>query len=661
MRIPTLCALMLLGATATTTTMAAQGEVYVPTERPTPDIIEPPSNYLRAIDRGTRTDRGVPGPDYWQQWTDYTIDVRLDPDDKLLTGQARLVYHNNSPRRLSTLFVQLLQNLHAPGNIRNRRTEITGGVQLTRVAAGGQALPETSGGRDPGWRVRGTIMSIRLPERLAAGDSVVLEIDWAFTVPESGVGRMGWNEDNLHYIAYWYPQMAVYDDVISWHVDPYLGNAEFYAGFGSYDVTIDVPEGWLVMATGALQNRDEVLPPTIRQRLERAEGSDDVVHVVTEEDFGAGSMTATSADGRLPWRFVADTVRDFAFSVTRESRWDAVRTPVGDRDGDGQTDYARIDAIWRTSAPLWAESARYSAHAIDFLSRYTGVPYPWPHMTAVEGAGIIGGGMEFPMMTLIGSYDSRGDSALYSVTAHEEAHMWLPMIVGVDEKRYAWMEEGSTSFNENQARKEFYPGLDHDEGDRQGYINFSRTGREGEMMRWTDFHYQGARGTASYGKPATTLVALRRLMGEDRFNAAWQNYIRTWRYKHPKPWDFFNFMAAAAGENLDWFWYGWYYTTWRLDQAVESVEDVPGGEGRGGAVRITVRDVGNLLMPVYLTLTQEDGSTVEETIPVDAWLAGRRTAWVSVSTGAQVTAVEIDAPQILPDVDRRNNRWERGE
>ena len=620
-------------------------------ERPVPYPVRPPPDYRAAVEAETRSITGAPGATYWQQWTDYRIDASLDPEEKRLDGRATITYYNRSPRALNVVFLHLLQNLHAPGVPRNRPVEMTGGVQLTGVAVGGQALSEGELRRGPGYQVQGTILGVRPPLPLRSGDSLTLEISWGFKAPQSG--RMGWNKDNLIYTAYWYPQMAVYDDVVGWQLDSYLGNAEFYMGYGNYDVTIEAPDGWLIMGTGTLQNRADVLPAAVLERLTRAEQSDDVVAVLTENDFGPGRATRTSASGRLRWRFTAQNVRDMAFSATRESRWDAARTAVGDRDGDGQVDYTRVDAIWRSSAPRWQHSARYTQHAIDFLSRFTGVPYPWPHMTAVEGGGIMGGGMEFPMMTLIGDYNNAGDSALYYVTAHEEAHMWLPMIVGVDEKRYGWMDEGSTSFHENQAAKEFFPGQDFDEGDRQSYIAQTRRGTEGEMMRWTDFHYQGAGGVASYSKPASALVALRRSLGEERFLRGWQTYLRSWAFKHPKPWDFFSTMEAASGEDLDWFWHSWYYETWTLDQVVEAVEATPGG------TRIVIADRGYLPMPAYVTVTFDDGTTDTRVVSVEHWLTGQAHATLDIDSSRPVVKVELDADGALPDIDRANNVWER--
>ncbi len=617
--------------------------------RPVPYEVIPPANFRSAIENGTRSLSGRPGPAYWQQWTRYEINTTLNTEEKTIDGTAAIMYFNNSPDTLNSVVLQLILNVHAEGAVRSFPLEVTGGINLSRVAVGGAELDRGNLGD----RVSGTNLNITLPRSLLPGDSLRLDIDWSFEIPQQGAeGRMGWSRDNLFHIAYWYPQMAVYDDVVGWQTDRFTGEAEFYAGFGSYDVTIDVPEGWLVMATGSLDNRAEVLALDVLERLELAEVSDTIVHIITPSDFGPGRATSTSEDGRLRWHFVADSVRDFAFSVTRESRWDAARSAVGDRDGDGTIDYARVDAIWRETAPLWSESARYAQHSVEFLSRFTALPYPWPHMTAIEGEDIIGGGMEFPMMTLIGSYNGLSDSSLYYVTAHEIAHMWAPMTVSSDERRYGWMDEGSTSFNENQARKEFFPGFDHDDPDRQSYVTSARLGSEGEMMTWTDYLQPGTGRVASYRKPATALAALRHILGEETFLNAWRAYLTSWAFKHPKPWDFFNTFQSISGQNLDWFWHSWYYETWTLDQAVENVE--PTDEGS----TITITDHGYMPMPVYLTVTSDNGRKSDYLIPVDRWLTGARTAWITVGERS-ISRVEIDAPGLLPDVNRENNVWER--
>ena len=625
-----------------------------PNRRPIPYPVVPSQEFQLAIENGTRTETGEPGPAYWQQWTDYELRATLDPDGKRVTGWARITHFNRFARPLPVVALHLHQNVHAAGAVRNEPAEITGGITLDLVVADGMTLEEGSTQAGPAYQVDGTLLVIRPPRPVPAGGSMVFEFEWSFIVPESGLGRMGWNDDNLFMVAYWFPKMAVLDDVVGWHLDPYLGSAEFYDGFGSYDLSIDAPAGWVVMASGKFMNREEVLQPHILERLAEAEASDDVIEVVGQADISSGQVTLPGVDGRVTWRFQADTLRDVAFSATRASRWDAVRTPVGDRDGDGRPDYARIDAFYRSDAERWTEMARYARHSIDFLSRYTGLPYAWPHMSAVEGSGIIGGGMEFPMMTLIGDYNQRGDVALYNVTAHELAHMWVPMMVGVDERRHAWMDEGTTSFNENQARTEFFPGENHNSGEQEQYVQITRLGIEGEVMRRTDYHYEGfARGVASYSKPASILVALRALLGEETFMRGYQKYLADWAYKHPKPMDFFNTMATAAGQDLDWFWRTWYYETWSLDQAIADVST------SGAETRIVIDDLGLAPMPVPLTLTLENGEVRRETIGVEAWLAGERTTTLTVSVPSPVVRVEIDPDGNFPDTDRTNNVWTR--
>jgi hypothetical protein len=637
--------------TAPTPVPETRGE---PRAAPPTDSLAPSPDFARAVARGTRTSRGEPGPRYWQQWAHYTIDARLVPAARRLEGTARIVYFNRSPDTLAALHVDLTQNVHAPEAVRNEPAETTGGVTLTRVEVDGRRVAgEASGGAR--YQVVGTRLVVVPPERVLPGDSVTLSIDFAFTIPQAGAaGRMGYDGDDLFFLAYWYPTMAVYDDVVGWHPDPFRGTAEFYMGFGRYDYTVEVPDGWIVVGTGSLLNGDEVLAPAVRERLRIAEGSDTVVAVISEQDL-RGAVTARGSGGRLRWRFHADSVRDVAFSATRRSVWDAVRAPVGDRDGDGDQEHTRVDAIYRPSASRWERSAEYGRHSITFLSRYLGLEYPYPHMTAVEARRIIGGGMEYPMMTLIGDYTASTDTGLYGVTVHELAHMWVPMIVGTDERRYGWMDEGMTEFVEQLGKQDFYPGTNFIEGEQEAYAGFALTGGEGPILRWSDFHYSaGAYTVASYYKPASALAALRAVLGEETFDRAYRAFIDTWKYKHPYPWDFFDGMERVSGRDLDWFWRAWYAETWTLDQAVARVEP-----GEGGAARIVVENRGRTPMPVRLAITRAGGEVIRREIPVDVWLEGARSATIDIPAGGAVTRVEIDPEQAFADVRRDNNVWTR--
>ena len=616
---------------------------------------EIPDSFFGAVDRGTRTMSGKPGKKYWTQWTRYDIDVELLPADTLLKGSGTITYYNNSPDTLDQLYMELAQNLHKEGVQRNEAQEITGGVTLHKVAVDDQRLePIRSRYASSGYAVNGTRMFLRPTERVAPGDSARIQVDWEFKIPQRGAsGRMGYSKDNLYYIGYWYPQMRVYDDVVGWFTDPFTGNAEFYHEFGNYEVDITVPEQWMVASTGKLQNGSRILREDIYKRLSKAHRSDSVVKVVTEEDFG--KVTRSPESGKLTWSFKADSVRDFAFSATKESLWDATRANIGDRDGDGEDEYSSINAIYRSSAPLWQHGAKFTSHALGFLSDYTGIPYPWPHMTSVEGGGIIGGGMEFPMMTIIGDYRQQPEQALYAVIAHELAHMWVPMMISTNERRYAWMDEGTTTFNEDQAKKAYYPDkADFDLRTMQSYLRITGTGLEGPVMRWSDYHYNGfAYGVASYSKPAALLVSLRNLLGEESFNEAYRTFLDRWKYKHPYPWDMFNTFEDITGRNLDWFWRSWYYETWTLDQAVADVSST------GDVTRIVIEDRGQVPMPAKVEITFADGSSVVRTVPVERWLKGATRAEISVYRAGEVSRVVIDPDNNYPDTNRQNNSWEK--
>ena len=620
-------------------------------EQPTPNPIPMPASFEQAIRQGTRTRAGQPGSDYWQQEATYDLTARLYPDEKRLEGSGQMSYTNNAPQALGELRLELIQNLHAEGARRIEAVEVTGGMNLGDITYNGQ--PVQQGGGDLSYRVNGTQLVISLEEPLQPGETAELSMDWSFTIPQQGAsGRMGYSKDNLFYIGYWYPVFSVYDDVKGWHTDQFLGSAEFYLGYADYDVTFEAPEEWFVMGTGNLENAQEVVAPDVLQRMRRAHQSNETVQVIGEDDFGA-EATRNSENGRLSWHFTADNVRDVAYSATRESFFDAARTPVGDRDGDGETDYVDINTFYRASAPLWSEVTRYQQHAISFQSQHTGFAYPWPHMTAVEGAGIIGGGMEFPMMTVMGAYNAYGDTALYNVTAHELAHMWVPMVVGTNERHYSWMDEGMTTYLEAQSRQDFYEGVNAELQDQRIYASFAtRSDAEGPIMRRSDYHYStNAFVVASYMKPAIMMAALRGLLGRDTFMEGYHAFMDDWAYKHAYPWDFFNSFERVSGRDLDWFWRSFYFETWQLDQAVASVSR------EGGQTTIRIEDQGRASLPARLAITLESGRTLRREIPVETWLSGQTTAALTLDTDSPVQRVVIDPEQVFPDVDRQDNIW----
>lgn len=636
----------------------AEESVSFEPERPIPYPIEIPTGYMNSIDAGTRTAEGEPGPSYWQNEASYQLRAELIPSEYRINGSASIEFTNFSPDNLPILLLELAQNLHKAGTMKKENTEITGGMELLRVRLNGTEIEELPDGQplrqgEPSYLTDATRMIIVLNEMLHSGETVELEIDWTFVVAQQGAsGRMGHSRDNLFYIAYWYPQISVYDDVTGWFDDPFLGNAEFYHGFADYELEVTAPDNWLVMGSGEFLNPEEVLADHVLERYREAGTSDEIIPIVTESDFGGA--TQFSEDGLLTWKFSAEQVRDVAFSATRESVWDGARAPIGDLNGDGQVEHTRINSFYRTTAPLWREQAAYSQHSITFLSDYLDFPYPWPHMTSVEGEGIIGGGMEFPMMTIIGSYNGQNPQRLHSVTAHEFAHMWMPMILSSNERRYSWMDEGFTTFNTHQAMVDAYPGDYENLNIFESYLQIAGTDYEGPMIRWSDYHYPGpAFGIASYPKPASVLQALQGILGEESFLEAYHTYIDRWTYKHPYPWDFFQTVENVTGRNLDWFWRSWYYETWTLNQSIERVTR------NGNETTVEIRDLGLVPMPVHLTIRFENGSEMQKVIPVDDWLRGNRTLTFTIDSEEVVESVTIDPENNFPDIDRVNLYWER--
>lgn len=629
---------------------ALSAQSQQPQARPMPYPVFEPAGFSRAVEHGTRTRTGRPGAKYWTQWAEYHISATLDTTAMRITGNETVRYYNRSPDTLRTMVVFLNQNVYRGSSLKNRVLPVTDGLTLTRFAVGGQELKLLTDSLLPGYRIAGTVMRVTLPTPILPGATANVETGWNYAIPPNGSPRNG-TDTTVYMIAYWYPQISVYDDVTGWFADPYMTNAEFYMGYGDYDVTLTVPDGFLVAATGTLANGEQVLGEGVRQRLRHASTTKDRVAVVGENERGAGKATARGAAGSNAWRFRAHNVRDFVWAASGSYVWDASLATIPKRNGAAGQDSVLVQALYRPGLRSYTNETRYLRHSVEFLSRFLW-PYEYPHMTAIDGPSSCGG-MEYPMLTCLGGI-TEDTVGLYNVTVHETGHMWFPMMVGSNERRHMWQDEGLTEYNTMRAEQDFLR-LDNERKSREDWLVLARAGGEVELMRHSDQvpprSTSRAHGVAAYSKPAALLMALRGMLGDSLFHRSYVEYGRRWMFKHPTPYDFFNTFEDVAGRDLDWFWTPWFFQTWTMDQAVASVTP------DGGRTRITIADKGLAPMPVMLAITRADGKTERRVIPVNVWLTGARITTITVP--GRVTKVVIDPDEVLPDIQRSNNRWTR--
>ncbi len=618
-------------------------------ERPVESLrVRPSPAFQAAVETGTRTLTGAPGERYWQQRADYDIEVTVEPVTRRLTGRETITYRNASPDTLGDVFFRLYQNLFSEDAVRTRFVPITGGMTLDRLHVDG--VPRELDREDRSETVVvGTNMIVKLPRQLPPGGTATFEVDWHFTIPAGeDVPRMGMVDSTTGQIAQWYPQIATYDDLRGWDTRQYLSNGEFYLEYGTFDLAVTVPAGTIVAATGALQNPEEVLSAAIRERLARADASDETVHVVTAEDFGPGRATLGSAGETLTWRFHAEDVRDAAFAFSDHYLWDATSGVAAPESG-GRT---AVHALYRPSASTWTESARMTKDAIETFSRNVH-PYPYPHITSTEG---LVGGMEYPMIVFVRNSDT--ELRTQRVIAHELGHMWFPMMVGSDETGYAWMDEGVNTFITVFAAEHYHPQSTERAEVRDAYREYARqNGLALSPMSPPDAIAAGGGdlGVLGYRHPATALLALREILGADTYDRALSLYTERWLYRHPAPWDFFHTFEEVAGQDLDWFWEPWFYRPGVSDQGIDVVE-VHAMGGRNHVV-VTVRNDGDMLSPIRAVVTTGDGRTAVAEAPASRWFEGKRLVNVETTVDGEVARVELDPEGVFADVDESDDVW----
>jgi hypothetical protein len=602
-----------------------------------------------------RSANGAPGPDYWQNRADYVITARLEPKTKTLSGVVTITYVNNSRDVLDVLWLQLDQNIYrqdaravaASGRV---RTQFTDGDVLdsVEIAMGGKFVAVK-------YLVSDTRLLVRLPTALGpAGGRARLRIGYHYTVPGTFGGRTAWTDTpngEIYDIAQWYPCMAVYDDVRGWDPLPYLGS-EFYLEYGDFDYAITVPADMIVAGSGAVMNPRDVLTSTQRSRLAAARASDKTVMIRTAEDVAA----ARPSDRTKTWRFHMDHTREVAFAASRAFVWDAARVNLP----DGKTALAQsVYPVASTGDAAWGRSTEYLKFAIEDFSRRW-FPYPWPN--AINVAGPVGG-MEYPALLFDSAADKGKD--LFWITVHEIGHTYFPMLVGTDERRDAWMDEGLNTFidvYESDAfdggvygpkrDKEFAPG-DGTPADQIAALTADPNAPS--IMTRADSIPFAYSHPVSYFKTAFGIILLREdILGPERFDPAFRKFIHDWAYKHPKPSDFFRAMDSGGGEDLSWFWRGWFFHNWALDLALDGVTYVDGDAAKGASIAVSNR--GQLVLPATMRIIFKDGTTRDVIVPAETWIQSASHTF-TVDDRQPIASVIIDPDRRLPQRDRSHATW----
>jgi hypothetical protein len=635
-------------------------------ERPVRRDIPMTSTIRRAHAAGTRDSTGRPGRKYWQLWTDYKISARLDPATSNVSGRETVTFRNDSDSAMRSVVLRLDQNIFRPDAPKVGGVDlVTDGMKISRLVVNGQTLdvtdtlgspiPNTPRRTTPLSRIlRQTSARIPLTTPIAAHSSGTLEAEWSFQVPrvEGPRGfRMGRWADTLYQVAQWYPRIAVFDDLRDggWDAEPYLGNAEFYNNFGRFEVSIDVPAGWIVGATGVLQNPTEVLTPTARERLASVLTSDSVRTIVSAAERGPGKSTTAGTNGRLVWRFAADTVGDFAWATSNQYVWDASRATI---PGKGPVP---IHILYLPGhAQQFAPGPRVVRHALEYYSKLW-MPYAFPQLTMVDGPEL---GMEYPMFIM---------SAVFAAD-HEVGHEWWPMMVGVNETWYGWMDEGFNQYMNILSEADF-DGKPY-KLDSLGMSYGRMSGNDLEPPLMWDENYAGPLyGFVAYGKAPLMLSSLGGVVGDSAVWRAMSDYAKAWRFKHPSPWDYAFFMNNALGQDLGWFWNYWLFTTESVDGSIQDVRTA------GRRTTVTVRQNGQMPAPVILKIEfaptgpsiramsnskMADAKTAIVTYPVDVWFAGARTFNAVLDFGGRaINRITLDPGGRFPDRNPADNGWPR--
>jgi hypothetical protein len=608
-----------------------------------------------------RAATGEPGPKYWQNRADYQLSAILDEAKDEITGTAIIRYTNNSPLALNFLWMQLDQNLFKEDS-RGSAIVPTGG---SRNGNHGQKF-------DAGFKIKAvkifvdekkailveakymindTRMQVFLPKSLSAKGGVLkMKIEYSFISPEYGSDRMGimpTKNGKIYTVAQWYPRMCVFDDVSGWNTLPYTGPGEFYLEYGDFDIRITAPAKDIVVCSGALQNPSEVYTPAQLKRWELVAQSNTTVAIRTAAEI-TDESSRPKGKSVLTWHFKINNSRDASWAASSAFIVDAAKLNLP----SGKKSIA-ISAypIESDTENTWRRSTQYAKQSVEHYSSKW-FEYPYPAATNVAGRPM---GMEYPGIIFCGT--ESGFGGLWNVEDHEFGHTWFPMIVGSNERLHGWMDEGFNTFINSLSKVAFFTTqkkhLTRPDMHSLGGA-YTAKGRAPILtapgnMRESDI------GTLKYKKPSVGLIMLREtILGEERFDRAFKTYIERWAFKHPTPQDFFRTMEDVSGEDLQWFWRGWFVNNWRLDVAIRGVKYIDGNPAKGALIEI--ENIGQMAMPTIIEITTLSGKKEKIKLPIEIW--ERNVSWqYKYQSTEEIESVVYDPDKVLPDYNEKNNVW----
>jgi len=600
-----------------------------------------PHEVQKAYKNNTRSFTGKPGENYFQNHSQYTIEADFNPETGLLEGKETIVYTNNSPDDLSLIPLRVYMNIFKKGAERDfglPSEDLHDGVQINSVSVNGTDVEKSQDMRMD--KRNGTVRYLFLKESVKTGGKVKIYLEWTVQLPTNVTIRMGQYEKNSWFVGYWYPQISVYDDISGWDTHPFTGSAEFYNDFCDYDVTITVPKEYMVWATGTLQKPEKHYQSGVLKRYKQAHNTEEIIPVVTEKDIDNNKVLK----GNNKWQFKAKGVPDFAFAVSKHYIWDATSVEVDQNTGRRTF----VSSVYKKSSESFKKVAEVAKETIDLLSdSVMRVSFPYPEMTVFNGSG----GMEYPM--IINDGDTPDYINTVHLTAHEIGHNYFPFYVMTNESYYAFMDEGLISFLPRDVEGYLADNPNFDPF-RSITMDFKR--RAGNMKEvplmvksYMLSDYSSYRLHA-YVRPANAFYFLRDMIGHDKFHEIIKIYIDRWKKKHPTPYDFFYTFEDVLGKDLSWYWEPWFFEFGYPDLAIGEVSVT------NSSVEVDIKKLGNVPIPLQLTIQYKDGSKKVIRKDASVWKEGNSKYSLNLKRNKKIEKIEIGAPKI-PDAVEENNHY----